>query len=257
MEKNGKVSTSIINGIATIGFSHPKGNSLTIKLSKEITDAINKFAIDKNAHVIIIRSEGEKTFCAGASFDELLEIKDFKKGKEFFMGFAFLINAMRKCPKFIIARVQGKAVGGGVGLAASADYTLASNEASVRLSELALGLGPFVVGPAIERKIGKTAFITMSIDAEWHDAFWAKQNGLFTKVFANNHDLDEAVSELAKKIAGCNPEAISQMKKVFWEGTENWDELLEKRAEVSGKLALSEFTKNYIKTFKGRMINTN
>lgn len=255
MEKNSKVSTNIINGIATVSFAHPKGNSLTIKLAREITDAINKFASDKHAHVIIIRSDGEKNFCAGASFDELLEIKDFKKGKEFFMSFALLINAMRKCPKFIIARVQGKAVGGGVGLAASADYTLASNEASVRLSELALGLGPFVVGPAVERKIGKTAFITMSIDAEWHDAFWAKQNGLFTKVFPNNRDLDEAVSDLAKKITRCNPEAISQMKKVFWEGTENWDTLLEERAEISGKLALSDFTKNYIKTFKERTVN--
>ena len=182
----------------------------------------------------------------------MLAIKDLISSKEFFLSFARLINAMRKCPKFIIARIQGKAVGGGVGIAAAADYTLASNAASVRLAELMLGLGPFVIGPAVERKIGKTAFITMSIDAEWHDAFWAKQNGLFTKVFANNHDLDEAVSTLAKKIAGCNLEAISQMKKVFWEGTENWDELLEQRAEISGKLAMSEFTKNYIKAFKDK-----
>lgn len=250
MDKNGKVSANIINGIATITFSHPKSNSLSSRMVKEVTNAINKFAEDKHAHVIVLRSEGEKAFCAGASFDELLEIKDFKSGKEFFMGFARLINAMRKCPKFIIARVQAKAVGGGVGIAAAADYTLALNGASVRLSELMLGIGPFVVGPAVERKIGKTAFITMSIDAEWHDAFWAKQNGLYTKVFANNHDLDEAVSMLVKKIAACNLESISQMKKVFWEGTENWDELLELRAEISGKLVLSEFTKNYIKNFK-------
>jgi methylglutaconyl-CoA hydratase len=250
MDKNGKVSANIINGIATITFSHPKSNSLSSRMVKEVTNAINEFAEDKHAHVIVLRSEGEKAFCAGASFDELLEIKDFKSGKEFFMGFARLINAMRKCPKFIIARVQAKAVGGGVGIAAAADYTLASNEASVRLSELMLGIGPFVVGPAVERKIGKTAFITMSIDAEWHDAFWAKQNGLYTKVFANNYDLDEAVSTLVKKIAACNLESISQMKKVFWEGTENWDELLELRAEISGKLVLSEFTKNYIKNFK-------
>lgn len=250
MDKNGKVSANIINGIATITFSHPKSNSLSSRMVKEVTNAINKFAEDKHAHAIVLRSEGEKAFCAGASFDELLEIKDFKSGKEFFMGFARLINAMRKCPKFIIARVQAKAVGGGVGIAAAADYTLALNGASVRLSELMLGIGPFVVGPAVERKIGKTAFITMSIDAEWHDAFWAKQNGLYTKVFANNHDLDEAVSMLVKKIAACNLESISQMKKVFWEGTENWDELLELRAEISGKLVLSEFTKNYIKNFK-------
>lgn len=252
MEKNGKISTSIINGIATITFSHPKSNSLSSGMVKDFINALNKFAEDKHAYVIVIRSEGEKAFCAGASFDELLAIKDLKSSKDFFLSFARLINAMRKCPKFIIARVQGKAVGGGVGIAAAADYTLASNAASVRLAELMLGLGPFVIGPAVERKIGKTAFITMSIDAEWHDAFWAKQNGLFTKVFANNHDLDEAVSTLAKKIAGCNLEAISQMKKVFWEGTENWDELLEQRAEISGKLALSDFTKNYIKAFKDK-----
>ncbi len=249
---NGKVSVSNINGIATVSFSHPKSNSLPAKLLKEITDAINKMAHDKNARVIVIRSEGEKAFCSGASFDELLTIKDYKSGKEFFMGFARLINAMRKCPKFIICRVHGKTVGGGVGIAAAADYTLASNEASVRLSELLLGIGPFVVGPAVERKIGKTAFITMSIDAEWHDAFWAKQNGLYTKVFATNRELDEAVSEIAKKISNCNLDSVAQLKKIFWKGTEDWDELLEERAEISGRLVVSEFTRNYIKQFKGK-----
>lgn len=248
----GKVTVNVSNDIATLTFAHPKSNSLPAKLLKEITESINKLASDKNAKVIIIRSEGEKSFCGGASFDELLAIKDFKSGKEFFMGFARLINAMRKCPKFIIARVQGKAVGGGVGIAAAADYTLASSEASVRLSELLLGIGPFVVGPAIERKIGKTAFITMTIDAEWHDAFWAKQNGLYTKVFATNRELDEAVAELAKKISNCNLDAVAQLKKIFWKGTEDWDELLEERAEINGRLVMSEFTKNYIKQFKGK-----
>ena len=246
----GKISVNVYQGIATISFEHPKGNSLSSAMLKELTASIEKFANDKEAHVIVLRSEGEKTFCAGAALDEMSKLKDEAKSKDFFMDFARLINTMRKCPKFIIVRVHGKTVGGGVGIAAAADYTLASNEASVRLSELSLGLGPFVVGPAVERKIGKTAFVTMSIDAEWHDAFWAKQNGLYTKVFATNRDLDEAVAALAKKIANCNPEAIQQMKKVFWEGTENWDELLEKRAEISGKLVLSHFTQNYLKAFK-------
>lgn len=250
--ENGKVTVSILNGIATVSFFHPKSNSLPLKLLKEITEAINKLAADKNSRVIIIRSDGEKSFCGGASFDELLSIKDFKSGKEFFMGFARLINSMRKCPKFVIARVHGKAVGGGVGIAAAADYTLASNEASVRLSEILLGIGPLVVGPAVERKIGKTAFITMTIDADWHDAFWAKQNGLYTKVFATNRELDEAVAELARKISGFNPDAVAQLKKVFWKGTEDWDELLEERAEINGRLVLSEFTKNYIKQFKSK-----
>lgn len=247
---NGKVAVNLYQGIATVSFHHPKSNSLPSKLLKELTEAIDKLSTNKEARVIIIRSEGDKTFCAGASFDELTTIKNMKNGKDFFMGFANLLNAMRKCPKFIIARIQGKAVGGGVGIAAAADYTLASSEASVRLSELLLGIGPFVVGPAIERKVGKTAFVTMSIDAEWHDAFWAKQNGLFTKVFANNHDLDEAVAALAKKLSGFNLEAIEQLKKVFWEGTEDWDKLLEQRAEISGKLIQSEFSQNYVKLFK-------
>lgn len=250
MEKLGKVSVSKIDGIASISFSHPLSNSLTSRLLKELTDSINKLSIDKSAHVIVIRSEGEKSFCAGASFDEMLDIKDFKTGKEYFMHFVRLLNAMRKCPKIIIARVHAKAVGGGVGIAAASDYTLACNEASIRLGDLALGLGPFVVGPAIERKIGKANFITMSIDADWHDSFWAKQAGLFTKVFANKYDLDEAIAAFAKKISNCSAEAISEMKKIFWEGTENWDSLLEERAEISGRLVLSEFTRNYMKNFK-------
>lgn len=245
----GNLSVNTYHGIATINFSHPKGNSLSSDLAAQLTNTIIDLAANDDVHVIILRSEGENIFCAGASFDEMSKLKDLIKSKEFFMSFARLINAMRKCPKFIIVRVQGKAVGGGVGIAAAADYTLASNSASVRLSDLSLGIGPFVVGPAIERKIGKTAFVTMSIDAEWHDAFWAKQSGLFTKVFATMRDLDEAVAALAKKIAGCNPEAIRQMKKVFWEGTEHWDKLLEERAEISGRLVLNDTTKNYIKSF--------
>jgi methylglutaconyl-CoA hydratase len=250
--ESGKVNVNVVNGIATVSFFHPKSNSLSGKLLTEITNTINILSDDKETRVIIIRSEGGKSFCSGASLDELLSIKDLKKGKEFFMGFARLINSMRKCPKFIIARVHGKALGGGVGIAASADYTLASNEASIRLSEILLGIGPLVVGPAVERKIGKTAFITMTIDAEWHDAFWAKQHGLYTKVFASNRELDEAVAELAKKISNFNPEAVAQLKKVFWKGTEDWDELLEKRAEINGRLVLSEFTKKYIRQFMGK-----
>jgi methylglutaconyl-CoA hydratase len=250
MDTNGKVTVSMVNHVASISFAHPKSNSLTVKMLKELTNTINAAAENQDVKVIVIRSEGEKTFSAGASFDELLQIKGFNSGKEYFMTFVRLFSAMRNCQKFIIARVQGKAVGGGVGIAAAADYTIALSEASVRLSELALGLGPFVVGPPIERKIGKTAFVTMSIDAEWHDAFWAKQNGLFTKVFATINDLDEAVAALAKKIAACNPEAISEMKKVFWEDTENWDRLLEQRAEISGKLVLSDATKKYLSAYK-------
>lgn len=250
--ENGKVTKSIENNICRIKFYHPKSNSLPSNLLSELAKTITEAGNDDNTKVIVIESEGEKAFCAGASFDELLAINDFDKGKKFFMGFANVINAIRKVPKFTIARVQGKAVGGGVGLVSAVDYALGVDESSVKLSEFALGIGPFVVGPAVERKIGRAAFSQMSIDYDWRDSLWARQKGLFSETFETIEELDDAVNKLAEKLSDNSPEAAYELKKIFWQGTENWDELLEKRAEISGKLVLSEFTKEYIKQFKSK-----
>lgn len=201
----------------------------------------------------MIRSGGERTFCAGASFDELMAISDMDKGKQFFMGFANVINAMRKCPKFIIGRVQGKAVGGGVGLASAVDYCIATKYASVKLSELAVGIGPFVVGPAVRRKMGTSAFSHLSINAtEWQTAAWAKEKGLFNEVFDSIEQVDAYIAHLSEKLLNSNPQAMEMLKKVFWKGTEDWDELLSERAAMSGELVLSDFTKNAINGFKSK-----
>ena len=254
MEKilnQGTVETSIENGIATIMFSHPKSNSLPGNILRKLAEEITAAGKDENAKVIILKSEGEKAFCAGASFDELLSIENFKTGKEFFMGFARVINAVRTAPKFVIARVQGKAVGGGVGVAAAADYTLATANASVKLSELAIGIGPFVVGPAVERKMGNSAFTRLAVDATtWKDASWARDHGLYAEIFSSIDELDVAVNTLAGQLAKSNPEAMDLLKKAMWKGTEDWDKLLEERAEMSGKLVLSDFTGNAINKFK-------
>jgi methylglutaconyl-CoA hydratase len=247
----GKVETSVKNGIATVQFMHPQSNSLPEVLLMNLAAEIEKAGNNKEAHVIVLRSEGEKTFCAGASFDELISIADLATGKKFFSGFAAVINSMRKAPKFVIARVQGKAVGGGVGLAAAADYTLATEAASAKLSELNVGIGPFVVGPAVERKIGTSAFSSMTINAaEWMSAEWAREKGLYVNVYPNIAELDKAVDELAGRLAQSNPEAMALLKQVFWKGTEDWNKLLIERAEMSGKLVLSEFTRNFISKFK-------
>jgi methylglutaconyl-CoA hydratase len=252
MDQSGKVSLQINDGIAEVSFFHPKSNSLPGTLLSEIAESFIKLAENRDAKIIILKSEGEKAFCAGASFDELIAIDNFEVGKEFFMGFARVINAIRKCPQFIIASVQGKAVGGGVGLVSAADYTFAVESASAKLSELALGIGPFVVGPAVERKIGKAAFSEMSIDYDWRTAQWCIEKGLYTKIFSSFEYLNIAVNELANKLSNGSYEAMAELKKVLWEGTENWDELLEQRAEISGRLVLSEFTKEYIKSFKAK-----
>jgi methylglutaconyl-CoA hydratase len=204
--------------------------------------------------VVILRSGGNGAFCGGASFDELIAVKNEKEGMEFFLGFANVINAMRNCNKFIIGRIHGKCVGGGVGLAAAVDYAIAVKESEVRLSELSFGIGPFVVGPAIERKIGTSGFSQLSIDATlWRNADWAKHKGLFAEVHQSAQDMDEAVYRLAESLAHSNPEAIAEMKKMFWHGTENWDSLLKERAAISGRLILSDFTKNAIENFRRRI----
>lgn len=247
----GTVSTKINNGIATISFFHPQSNSLPGDLLRKLAAEIENAGKNSDARVIILKSEGEKTFCAGASFDELVSIQTLEEGKYFFSGFASVINAMRKAPKFIIARVQGKAVGGGVGLACSADYTLAHESASVKLSELAVGIGPFVVGPAVERKIGTSAFSSLSINAtEWQSSSWAKEKGMYAEVFSDRNELDASIETLSTKLAASNPEAMRLLKKNFWSNTDHWDTLLTERAEVSGKLVTSEFTRNAIAKFK-------
>ncbi|PKR79727.1 enoyl-CoA hydratase [Brumimicrobium salinarum] len=238
-------------GIATVIFHHPLSNSLPGRVLKKLADTITDLGGKDEVKVIVLKSEGGRAFCAGASFDELISIKDLETGKKFFMGFANVINACRKCPKLIIGRVQGKTVGGGVGLASAVDYCYATKFSAIKLSELAIGIGPFVVGPAVERKVGTSAMSQLAINAtEWQSAEWAKENGLFAEVFDNVEEMDSAVETLANKLSASNPEAMKLLKGIFWEGTENWDQLLQERAALSGELVLSDFTVNAINEFK-------
>ena len=251
METKAYVKQNIKNGIATIEFFHPAHNSLPGDILAKLVSNINEAGKNNEVKVIILKSGGERTFCAGASFEELISINDAETGKIFFSGFANVINAMRKCPKFIIGRIQGKTVGGGVGIASATDYCMATKFASIKLSELNLGIGPFVVGPAVERKLGLSGMSQIAIDANsFYNAEWARQKGLFTKVFESTVDLDEAVQSFAENLCKYNPEAMREMKKVFWNGTENWDTLLAERAAISGRLVLSDFTKETLKNFK-------
>jgi methylglutaconyl-CoA hydratase len=249
----GSVKFELHNHIGTIEFFHPQSNSLPGKLLEELAQVIHGAGNDERVKVIILCSAGEKAFCAGASFDELVAIKNEAEGLQFFSGFAKVINAMRKCPKFIIGRIHGKCVGGGVGVAAAVDYAIATDKADVKLSELAVGIGPFVVGPAIERKMGTAAFSTLSIDAiSFRNAEWARRKGLFAEVHDSVENMDEAIHKLTETLAHSSPEAMAEMKKIFWKGTEHWDELLQQRAAISGRLVLSEFTKNAIAKFKAK-----
>jgi len=248
---NGSLYTHIQNKIATIEFGHPASNSLPSELLSRLEASFKELSANNEVHVIILKSESDKTFCAGASFDELTAILNFESGKQFFLGFANVINAMRKCSKLIIGRVQGKAVGGGVGLAAACDYCFATEQASIKLSEFTIGIGPFVIAPAVERKMGLAALSELTVDAtSWQNAYWAKEKGLFAKVFESIKEMDKEVDNLALKLSQYNPEALMEMKKVLWEGTDNWNILLEERAKISGKLVLSEATKSALLKFK-------
>ncbi len=245
------VKLIIKNDVGFIEFFHPEKNSMPSGILSQLEQTIVDAGANKNVKVVVLKSGGERTFCAGASFNELMAIEDAETGRKFFSGFANVINAMRKCDKLIIGRVQGKAVGGGVGLAAATDYCLATQYASIKLSELSIGIGPFVIEPVVSRKIGKTAMSQMTINAEqFYAAEFAREKGLFAEVFKTTEALDEAVTLLAEQLATYNPEALKEIKKVFWEGTNHWDALLQERAQISGNLVLSTFTKNTLKCFR-------
>ncbi len=230
----GHVTHEIEHGIATIEFFHPSSNALPSAILTDLAKTINDVGIDNRVKVIVLRSSGDRAFCAGASFDELMAIANVEQGTKFFSGFAQVINAMRKCHKLIIGRVQGKAVGGGVGVIAATDYAIATEESSVKLSELAVGIGPFVVGPAVERKIGVSGYSQLAIDAtEWRSAEWAKRHGLYSEIYKTISEVDDSVNSLADKLAHSSPEAMAQLKKVFWQGTDHWDTLLSDRAAIS------------------------
>lgn len=237
--------------ITVIEFFHPQSNSLPAAILNDLSQEMHSAGLERDTKVIILRSAGAGAFCAGASFTELLAIETAEEGKKFFSGFANVINAMRRCPKLIIARIQGKCVGGGVGLAAAADYAIASEGADVKLSELSIGLGPFVVGPAIERKIGLSAFSYLAIDAGmWRPADWARRHGLYAELHPSAEDMDESVQRLANELVHANPEALAELKKTLWKGTENWDTILHQQAAISGKLVLSSFTKTALEKLK-------
>jgi len=249
--EEGYVKHRVDNLLGTIEFFHPRSNSLPGNILSKLAQTIEELGQNENVRVILVKSAGDRAFCAGASFDELVAVSNFEEGKEFFSGFARVINAMRKCPKFIIGRVQGKAVGGGVGLASSVDYCFATKHSAIKLSELAIGIGPFVVGPAVERKIGTSAMSALTIDAQsWRSANWALEKGLYANISESTEEMDEGIAELVSRLTQSNPEAMEALKKVFWEGTDHWDDLLQKRAALSGKMVLSDFTRNAISAFK-------
>jgi methylglutaconyl-CoA hydratase len=247
---NGFLLTTIENKIATLEFGHPASNSFPSDLLNRLTHELNTLSTNSEVLVIVLKSSGSGAFCAGASFDELLAVSNQEEATHFFSGFANVLNAMRNCSKIIIGRIHGKAVGGGVGLVAACDYALATTESAIKLSELAIGIGPFVIEPAVSRKIGKNAMAEMTLETEWKSAAWANQKGLYAKVFATTTELDTEITAFANKLAAYNPEALTEMKKVFWKGTENWNTLLYERAEISGKLVLSDFSKKALNQLK-------
>lgn len=248
---NGSLYTKIDKRVATVEFGHPASNSFVAELLDRLTHEFNQLSANDLVSVVVLKSEGDRAFCAGASFDELMAVSNTEEGKVFFGGFANVINAMRKCNKPIIGRVQGKAVGGGVGLAASCDYVFASVDASIRLSELTIGIAPLVIAPAVSRKIGVAGLSELSLSpTTWKNAYWAKEKGLYSEVFDGIKELDKELHFFAEKLAGYNPKALQDLKKVLWEGTGHWEVLLKERASLTGQLALSEFTKNALSKFK-------
>jgi len=253
MTETGALKTNIENGVGKITFSHPKSNSLPGDLLRKIARSVEEFAAEPEVSVLLLQSSGEKAFCAGASFDELLAVETPEESVHFFSGFAEVIQAMRNCPKFILTRVQGKAVGGGVGLIAASDYVLATDRAAIKLSELELGIGPFIIGPAVERKVGPAAFAELAIEADWRSAQWASEHGLYNRGLCSSiEELDSQIAELTKRLAGFHLDAMTKLKEATWASTDSWNTLLPERVQTTARLALSEFVQKKVASFKAK-----
>lgn len=249
---DGRVQLSVADGIGTVEFFHPKGNSLPSALLRRLADGIRTLGEDPQARVIVLRSAGEGAFCAGASFDEFTALAEPAEGKEFFLGFSKVILAMIRAPKFVITRVHGRAAGGALGVIAASDYSFAVESAQAKLSELAVGIGPFVVGVVLERKLGQAPFQNLAVHADWHDAQWCERHGLYSQVVDNIHALDAIVHSHAQRLAAANPEAMLEMKRVFWRNTEDWEAQMDARAAMSGRMVLSDFTREALAKFRAR-----
>ncbi len=249
---DGRVTTAVADGIGTVEFAHPKGNSLPAKLLNELAAAITRVGDDPAARVIVLRSAGGAAFCAGASFDEFSAVATPEQGREFFSGFSRVILAMIRAPKFVLTRVQGRAAGGALGVIAASDYAIAVRSAQAKLSELQVGIGPFVVGVVLERKLGLAPFMNLGVHADWHDAEWCERHGLYAVLVDDAAALDAAVDQHARRLAASNPEAMREMKRVFWAGTEDWGERMSARAAMSGRMVLSDFTRAALERFRTR-----
>ena len=241
------------SAVARIQFAHEKQNAFPATHLKALQLAFEKVSSDDDVHVIVLQSDPSKAFCAGASIDDLLNVKTAKEGKAFFMGFANVLNAMRRCPQPIIGRIHGKAVGGGVGLIAACDYALATTHTQIKLSEIAIGIGPFVIAPALLRKIGTAAMSELSLTAHaWKSADWAHSKGLLSELHSDFEALEEAVVKHANRLAAYTPQAVTELKKALWKGTEDWDNLLEHNAAISGRHVFSEQTQKTLNELKSK-----
>ncbi|MDH6252173.1 methylglutaconyl-CoA hydratase [Chryseobacterium sp. H1D6B] len=247
------VVSEVKNNIAEITFGTPKSNSLPGAILEKLAQTILDEGAKEEVKAILVKSEGEKAFCAGASFDELLAIEELEASTKFFGGFAKVLNAMRNCGKIVVVRVQGKTTGGGVGIACGADYCFAVKDAALALTEVNLGIGPFVIGPYVERKIGKSQFSAMAIDADFRSAAWAEQHNVYHSVSENISEMDMALEKFLQTLASRSIEALSLIKKVSWEGTDHFNELMPARIHMSASLILEDSAKKNIESIKERL----
>jgi methylglutaconyl-CoA hydratase len=250
---NAFVISEIKNSISIITFGTPKSNSLPGEILEKLAQTILDEGSKNEVKAILLKSDGDKSFCAGASFDELLEIEELEKSKIFFGGFAKVLNAMRNCGKLVIVRVQGKTTGGGVGIACAADYCFATEEAAMALTELNLGIGPFVIGPFVERKVGKSAYSAMSIDADFRSADWCEKHDVYHSVSENIEIMDVEINAFMEKLSTRSSDALALIKKVSWEGTEHFEQLMPERILMSASLILEDSAKENIGKIKERL----
>jgi methylglutaconyl-CoA hydratase len=206
------------DGVVTVTLDRPDvRNALSAGLITELTRCMREIAGREDVRAVILTGEGD-SFCAGADIGYMRQTASFsyEENLEDAGRLAALFESIAECPKPVVARIKGAAIGGGVGLVAAADVSVAEEGTIFAFSEVRLGISPATIAPFVLRKIGHSHARSLFLTGERFGAERAREIGLVHEV-APEGELDEVVQKKIGQITSGGPESLASTKRLLGE----------------------------------------
>ncbi len=209
------ITYSVEDGVATVTIDEPeRRNPLSLAVMAELTEGVASAGVDETVRVIVLTGAGDEAFSAGGDLSG--GFVDSPLPDHQARGIlADLFRAMRSCPKPIIGRINGVALGGGFGVAAACDITIAADHAKFGTPEINLGLWPMMISAVLLPLAPRKQLLEMMLAGRIIDAGEARDMGLVTRVVPADY-LDAAVGETATSLASKSPAALALGKSSFY-----------------------------------------